>query len=186
MHPQLQAVVDEFESAERRLRQLAGTVPTDQWPRRPDPARWSVAECVAHLNLTSRAYLPLLREGLERARRLEKPAPSRYGRDPIGWLLWKWMGPPVRFRVKTAASFVPGATDPPDQLIETFGRLQADQIACVRAADELPLGEVRITSPFNARVKYNLFAGLTMLPPHQHRHLWQAEMVLQALQRMRA
>jgi len=36
---------------------------------------------------------------------------------------------------------------------------------------------VRVTSPFNARVRYNLYACFTILPRHQHRHLWQAERV---------
>ncbi len=30
---------------------------------------------------------------------------------------------------------------------------------------------------------YNLFACLTILPRHQHRHLWQAEQAWQALQK---
>jgi len=39
------------------------------------------------------------------------------------------------------------------------------------------LSQVRVTSPFNARVRYNLYACFTILPRHQHRHLWQAERV---------
>jgi hypothetical protein len=62
-------------------------------------------------------------------------------------------------------------------IIDEFSRLQAEQIACVREADGLPLGRVRITSPFDARLKYNLYACFTILPRHQHRHLWQAERV---------
>jgi hypothetical protein len=34
---------------------------------------------------------------------------------------------------------------------------------------------VRITSPFNERVRYNVYSALTILAVHQHRHLWQAE-----------
>jgi hypothetical protein len=66
--------------------------------------------------------------------------------------------------VKTAAPFVPHGTDAPGRLIEGFDRLQAEQIACVREADGLPLGRVTITSPFDARIKYNLFSCLTILP----------------------
>ena len=103
MHPQLQVVADEYRSAQGRLHELARVVPAERWGRRTDPDRWSVAECVAHLNLTSTAYLPLLREAVDRARALNAPAPGRYRRDPVGWLLWKTMGPPVRVRTKTIA-----------------------------------------------------------------------------------
>src|SRR6266550_1044877 len=132
MHPQLDLVADEYRSAQARLHELVRAVPEERWGRRADPARWSVAECVAHLNLTSMAYLPLLQHAVSRARMLERRPPGRYHRDPIGWLLWATMGPPVR---------------------------------------------VRLTSPFNARVRYNLYSCFTILPRHQHRHLWQAERV---------
>lgn len=183
MHPQLRAVIDEFERARARLHMLATTVPAGRWAERPHPARWSVSECIAHLNLTSAAYVPLLRDGIARARRAKGSAPRRYRRDLVGWLLWKSTGPPVRFRMTTTAPFVPAGADPPERLIAEADRLQDEQIARVREADGLPIGLVRIASPFDPRLKYNLYACLTILPRHQHRHLWQAE---QAWQTVRA
>jgi hypothetical protein len=88
------------------------------------------------------------------------------------------MGPPVRARAKTTAAFVPGANVPPAELISEFSRLQQEQIDRVRQCDGLPIQHVKVQSPFNARVRYNLFSCLSMLPPHQHRHLWQAEEVV--------
>ena len=85
MHPQLQAIVDDFELAEKRLLRLAAEVSPADWGRRSDPTRWSIAECV--------------------------------------------------------------------------------------------LGRLWIISPFDARIRYNAYACLTILPRHQHRHLWQAEQV---------
>jgi hypothetical protein len=175
MHTQLQEIVDEFAAALERLGRLVATVPEAEWTRRPEPQRWSVSECVAHLNLTSAAYIPLLKEGLARARSLGSQAPKRYRRDLVGWLLWKYSGPPVRMRVNTPPSFVPTSCAAPKALVEEFARLQDAQIACVKEADGLPIHRVRITSAFNTRLKYNLFAGFTILPRHQHQHLWQAE-----------
>jgi len=177
MHPQLQLIADEYRSAQARLHELVRAVPSEQWGRRTDPARWSVAECVAHLNLTSLAYVPLLSHAVSRARMLERRPPGRYRRDPIGWLLWTTMGPPVRVRLKTIARFLPSSVAAPELLVQEFDRLQAAQLDCLAQADGLPLSHVRVTSPFNTRVRYNLFACFTILPRHQHRHLWQAERV---------
>jgi hypothetical protein len=157
-----------------QLHELASAVPASNWPRRRDPARWSVAECVAHLNLTSAAYLPLLSAALDEARALGDGAPGRYRRDPVGWLLWRMMGPPVRIRTRTIAAFVPEGGADRDQLVARFERLQEAQVAALHAADNLPLGRVRVTSPFNPRVRYNLFSCFSILTRHQHRHLWQA------------
>ena len=181
MHHQLQAVADEFESARTRLHALARRAPEAYWHRRADPERWSMAECIGHLNLTSEAYLPLLRAALEEGRRARGSAPTRYRRDPVGWFLWQVAGPPVRYRVRTQAGFVPGAQLPLKQLMTEFDRLQQDQIACVGNADGLDLGRIWIRSPFDQRIRYNLYSCLTILPRHQHRHLWQAEQVWSVL-----
>src|SRR5256886_2547279 len=92
-------------------------------------------------------------------------------------ILWATMGPPVRFRIKTIARFLPSGVAAPELLVQEFDRLQAAQLDCLAQADGLPLSQVRVTSPFNARVRYNLYACFTILPRHQHRHLWQAERV---------
>src|SRR5690606_25861023 len=106
------------------------------------------------------------------------PAPRRYRRDFVGWLLWRTMPPPVRMRMKTIPAMVPNAERPAAELLADFDRLQAELIRITEAADGLPIHEVRVASPFNAKVKYNAFSALSILPVHQERHVWQAEQVL--------
>lgn len=181
MHQQLARIRRELESAEARLRRLAQHTPDERWAARRDPARWSVAECVAHLNLTGRAYVPLMRAALDEARTLGRPAPRRYRRDPVGWLLARMTGPlpgigTLRVgRVRTVPAFVPTGDLARDTLVAEFARLQDEQSSLVAQGDGLPLQAVRIVSPFDARVRYNLYACMTMLAPHQQRHLMQAE-----------
>jgi hypothetical protein len=174
MNAQIAGIVSEFESASRRLHALAGRLSADDWRRRPGPDRWSPVECLAHLNLTSEAFLPLLRDGIDRARREGGPAPRSYHRDVMGWLLWRAVSTPGWFKAKTTAPFVPSADRPPAEVVADFDRLQALQIACARDADGLAVHRIRIRSPFNSRIAYSVYSALTILPAHQHRHLWQA------------
>ena len=87
MHLQIQDVLAELKAARARLHGLVGAVPESTWQLRPDPARWSMAECVEHLNLTAQAYLPLLRAALERGRaagaRSNGPRRYRQGQPPL-------------------------------------------------------------------------------------------------------
>ena len=175
MHPQLAAIATELRDARARLHRLVARVPGGRWAERPHPHRWSAAECVGHLNLTTRAFLPLLDAALDAARRLDAPRPARYRRDPVGWLLWRTMGPPVRLRSRTPAAFVPVARAEPAASLADFDRLQDELLRRTAAADGLPIDRVRVPSPFDGRVRYNAFAALSILPRHQHRHLWQAE-----------
>jgi DinB superfamily len=181
VHAQLQAVADGLVAARARLHRLADTSSPESWARRADPDRWSAGECVAHLNLTAFAFLPLIRRGLEQAAAIGGGVPARFRRDLLGWMLWRTAGPPVRFRVRTAAQFVPTGSEPLAQLVATFDRLQDDQLDLVARADGRPIHRVKIASPFDPRLSYNLYACLTILAPHQERHIWQAQQVLERL-----
>jgi hypothetical protein len=172
---QLAEIVSELESASTRLDALRRVLPAEAWARRPAPGSWSAGECIAHLNLTAAAMVPLIREALAEARRRGGGAPRRLRRDPIGWMLWRATSSPGRFKSKTAASFVPAGDQPIELLAAEFARWQDEQIALVREADGLPIHRVKIVSPFDSRFRYNAFAALSILPRHEHRHLWQAE-----------
>lgn len=178
MHPQLQAIADEFHFASSRLHALTRAVPAEQWPVRRDPDRWSVAECVAHLNLTGAAYAALFPDAITRATTLGPVAPgTKYRRDLWSWVLWQTIGPKVRFRMKTPAKFIPQAVVPVPDLVQEFERWQGVQLDTLAALDGLRLNEVKVVSPFNAKVRYGIYGCFSFLPAHQHRHLHQGEQV---------
>ncbi len=180
MRSQLVAIVTAFESGQARLHRLADRLPDARWKSRPAPDRWSAAECIEHLNLTSRAYLPRLRRALESATPSSE-ASGQYHRDFLGWLFSRLVGPmPAlgnkRFgRVKTPPDFVPSIGPERAEAIAEFDRLQAELISITRQADGYPLSEMKITSPFGGRIRYNCYSALLILPRHQERHIEQAE-----------
>ena len=180
MHRQLTALLEEYRTATVRLHSLQSMVSDAHWTERPAPGRWSVAECVAHLNLTSEAMLPRMQAALGAAQSLGG-APLHYRRDPAGWLLSVLLAPPVRMKLPSTTPFIPQSLTPPAELVADFERFQAAFAQCLREADGHPIDRVHIASPFNASMKYNLYSALMIVPRHQHRHLWQAEQAWAAL-----
>ena len=130
---------------------------------------------MSHLNLSSEALLPLVRDAPQQARDRYEPTPLRYRRNALGWLAWKIIAPQGGLKITTTSHFVPAAAQPIDDLVRDFIRLQAGIVSCVRSADGLPLERVKVRSPFHGRMTYNVYAALTLVPRHQHRHLHQAE-----------
>lgn len=182
MHPQLAEIVDDFERARARLRRLSADTPDERWSARSDPTSWSVAECVAHLNTTSRAFIPVLRAAF--AEHPPSPSPPRhYRRDAMGWLVTAFAAPLPRIggrrigRMRTRSAFHPSGPLDRDALVDAFERLQDEQVELTKVAEGRPLGTIRIASPFDPRVTYNAYSALRILPRHQHRHLQQAEEV---------
>lgn len=96
----------------------------------------------------------------------------------MGWLLCWVAEPPVRFGIKTTAPFVPVGVEPKDRVLNDFDTLQDQLILCLGEASGLDLGRLRIVSPFDSRIKYNLYSCLRVSPAHQRQHLWQAEQVV--------
>jgi hypothetical protein len=178
---QLSELVESLEKAQGRLRHLSDNISNAAWARRPRPKSWSAADCVEHLNMTSSAYLPLLRDASAEARQLGAPSSTRYRQDAIGWLLAQMIGPMRHIgklrigKVKTTSDFVPRGGKSADQLLSEFVRLQSDLITLIRSADALPLDRVKIVSPFGGRMKYNAYSALVIVARHQHRHIDQAE-----------
>ena len=57
-----------------------------------------------------------------------------------------------------------------DRFVATNDRLAR----LIDRATGLATGTVTLTSPFNAKVTYNLYAAMRILLVHARRHLWQA------------
>jgi hypothetical protein len=176
---QLADFAAQLEAARAHLRRLAGPLDDARWAARPGPGRWSVGECVAHLNATSAHYLPRL------AHRLEGLAPDGgqgpFRRDLVGRLFAWSMEPPVRLRFRAPRPFLPGAPPPREPALATFERLQDELVALLAGADSLPLDRVRVSSPVSRRVRFSLLSAFAVLAAHQRRHLWQAERVVTPL-----
>jgi len=183
MHRQIAEVLNAFEHAQSRLDKLTDTLSDDRWSVRSDPARWSAGECIAHLNLTSAAYVPRIRKALEEARKLPRVTGGRYKRDVFGKLFAAMVGPlpkigKVRLgRVKTTADFIPQGNFSKQLLVAEFKRLQLELIGMVRESDGLAIDRVRITSPFGEKIHYNVYSTYVILPRHEERHIQQAELV---------
>ena len=181
LQPQLERIGLELADARRRAHEIAAPLAGELWSTRPAVDQWSVAECLIHLNLTSRAFLPLIRDAIKKGRDLKLLGRGPYRRDVVGWFVSWITDPPVRFRVKTTAPFVPGGVEPKDRVLDAFDMLQGQVADCVREADGLDLGRLRIVSPFDSRLKYNLYSCLRIIPAHQRQHLLQAEQVIRRL-----
>ena len=181
MQRQLKAITDSLRSAQTRLRRLSDKVSDEEWNERPGPGRWSAGECVEHLNITSRAYLALLPDAVQRAKKRGGPEQKHYRLDALGWFMSKMIGPlrhvgKIRLvPVKTMPKFVPKRGRSKTQVLSDFVRLQAELAAVIRSADRLPLDRVKIVSPFGGRMKYSAYSALVIIARHQHRHIDQAE-----------
>lgn len=153
------------------MHELVGPLSASQWETRPAPGEWSVAECVAHLNLTAQAFLPLLDDALAQAGAAASRG-QRFRMDLTGWFIWLMTA--LRVPVKTTEPFVPKAVPPRASALTEFDALQAEIGGRLARAQGLDLTGIRIVSPFDRRLRYNVYAALRLIAEHQDLHLRQA------------
>ena len=177
MHPQLADLSTQLNAVTARALDMARPHDDAAFHKRPPSGGWSAAECMAHLNLTTVEFLPRL-DKLFATARLGFADTQRYRRGLIGAMLAWSLEPPARMRFRTAPRFVPNSTGRKEEILAEWERLQRELDAQLQRASGLHLNELRVRSPFNSRVTYNVYAAFCILAAHERRHVWQAERAL--------
>jgi hypothetical protein len=175
---QIDSLLQQLRDNSRQAERMFDSHTTGQLQHHPGQGRWSAAECIAHLNLSNLAYLPLLDSAIEHLR--EKKS-SGSGPFHLNWnarLLKYWLEPPSRLRLPTGAPFQPVAVKDPATAVGEFqaiGKVLEEKLNSGRC---LALDRVKLVSPFTKSVKYNAYSAFVLITAHNRRHLWQAEQAL--------
>lgn len=177
----LEVVEEELEEASRRARALVDGTEARLFTVRPNPRSWSAAECLSHLSISTQMFLPVLQKALEEGRTKGLKAGGVPKMDLMGRVLRWFLEPPIRSRVKTTAPFVPRSVRAKSEALAEFATLQQQLRAIVSTARDFDTTKVRVVSPFDKRVKYNVYSAFRIITAHQRRHLWQAEQAVAAL-----
>ena len=171
----LEEVESEIDDATKRAWELVKSTEPRLFTVRPNPSSWSAAECLAHLSISTELFLPVIAESIEEGRKRNLTAKRKPSMDLLGRVLRWFLEPPIRKRVTTSAPFVPKAVRAKADAFGEFSSLQSKLVDLLHQAGGLDLGKLKIVSPFDKRVRYNLYSAFLIIVAHQRRHLWQAE-----------
>ncbi|HVD88716.1 MAG TPA: DinB family protein [Jatrophihabitantaceae bacterium] len=185
MNPDLQEMLRQLEGIKADGHAVCAGLTESQFNWRPGEGRWSIAECLVHLNRAVSATLPAFDRAISEGRAKGRTAPGGGGPARYGWFS-RWMigsmEPPPKRRMKTFPIFqVPvGGSHAIVRVLPEFVAVR-DQLADrVRQADGLDLRKNRTVSPVTRLLRMPLGAYLQFVITHDRRHLWQARQVRNA------
>jgi hypothetical protein len=181
LQPELVRLKQELLESRERARRITEGLPAAAWGTGPPNGGWSIAECLMHLNITSERYVPLIDDALRLLKARGLAADGMLRRDLAGYLLSRFLEPPVRLKTSTPPPFRPAQIDPMTEVLERFDYLQGELLVRLERAAGMALDRQKVASPFNSRVRYNAYSAFCVLTAHQRRHLWQAERVRRAI-----
>ena len=167
----------QFEQIKTRCNTLVAGLTNEAFNWRPEQGRWSISECLDHLNVTAELYLPVIDRAIAKSRSqgLLGDVPARRG--VIGGWIVRFSEPPAKRRVKAPKAFLPKADQAVDSVVPKFIKLQGQLVERLRQANGLDLWRTKIRSPAIALLRLSLGEAFALLTGHERRHLWQAEQV---------
>ena len=136
---------------------------------RPEPGAWSIAECLAHLNLSDEAYCNNI------ATAIRSGVPG-VGPFQLGWVearFAKFMEPPFKVKCKTPKGFQPGPEHNVEKVIEDWRRIHERFLELASQTDGLHLTKIRVLSPASSLFSVSLLGAFVIPAAHDRRHLWQ-------------
>jgi hypothetical protein len=170
----------DLEDIRSRTQQLINGLSPEQLTRRPDPGKWSIAECLVHLNLTATNFQKLIGSAIQRGKADKIVGQGPFKAGGVGRLLIWIAEPPPKFKIKAPAKILPPANiGDPSVVIAEFLRAQDEWARLVREADGLDLNKIKAKTGFPGLPPMRLGATIPWMMAHQRRHLLQAEEVKQ-------
>src|SRR5687767_12205200 len=169
--PEIDEFRKEFEQISAEADALVGPLSDTQFVWQPRPDSWSVAQCIDHLNVTARLYLPMLDEGIAAAIRRGLYSPGPYSYNWLGRLFVHAVQPKTRFKAKAPKAFQPPAGRARSEVMAAFGAYQVQYIDRLRQANGLDLARARVSSPVARWIQMPLGSGFAMMTAHERRHL---------------
>jgi hypothetical protein len=178
----LAVIITEIDANLSHAESLVAGLSRAQFNWHPEPGRWSIAQCLAHLNTVDGMDVAPLRVAVD-----EGHARNQTGEGPFtyGWLSRKFiasMEPPVKSKMRAPKYYVPPPEADPAVTLAEYRRVAGEMRRIAESAAGLDLSRVKTILPVlpalaRAIIKMPLGARFELLAAHDRRHLWQADQV---------
>jgi hypothetical protein len=168
---------NEINEARRRAEAVVLGLTPEQFTTQPEAGKWSVAECILHLNVTARVMQSLMQDAIAQAKRDNQLGIGPFSVGAKGRLLIWIAEPPPKFRIPAPPHLRPPARiDDPPKLLPDFLKAQDEWERLIRESVSLDLSKIKVGKPFSP-FRARFAAALPWMMAHQRRHLLQAENV---------
>jgi hypothetical protein len=174
LHPDLSRIAAEIRETLANLETLCVGLSDVQFNWSPAPGRWSIAQCLTHLNSVNGQDLVFIFAAVASAS-ARSPGPYRYGS------LWRYfirtMEPPVKTKFKVPKNYQPPPRAELNPTLTEYRRICSALLDCIHRANGLDLARVKTPLPAIKFLKMPLGARWELLTAHDRRHLWQSRAV---------
>jgi hypothetical protein len=180
MNTETQSLLDQIEAIKKDGAAVAAALSDAQFTWQPGEGRWSIAQCLNHLNFGDTLALAAFDRAIAAGRAAAKTSAGPFHYGWFSRLMVSQMEPPPKWRMKTPLKKSAGTTHRLADVVPEFARVRDQLAERVHQADGLDLARIRTISPVNRLIRLPLGAYFQFILAHDRRHLWQARQVRNA------
>jgi hypothetical protein len=170
----LETIRGELEAVNSQAAALCEGLSDHDLAWRSGPGKWSIAENLVHLRVTTETFLPWVDSAITATLQGGIVAPGPFRLGIYGRILVWYVEPPPVIRLPAPRALTPLLTGSAAQVLSGFLESQQHMMGRIEAAKDLDLTRLRFASPLAAYVRMNLLEFLSVFNGHSRRHLWQA------------
>lgn len=142
---------------------------------------WSAAECFQHLLFTNEHYLNHFNEVVSSSQDANKIKTFNHSfNHPFKHSLWGkfilyFVKPTTKMKSKTTKLFNPAFSKVDNDVVRKYLEQNSQLTEVISKMKNLDLRNMKMPSPINEKIKYNLGDAIKILVMHDQRHIQQAE-----------
>jgi hypothetical protein len=172
--PELEDLRKQINDIVADAQKLTEGVSDRQFNWQPEPGRWSMAQCLDHLNVVGAIEAPRIEASIRAARAQGLVGQGPYRRGILGSLFVRLSEPPPKIKFKAPKKMAPAPAEPAARVVATFFALQDRIQEQIRLANGVDLGRAKVATPVFDWVRFTLGQTFAVIAGHERRHLWQA------------
>lgn len=154
---------------------------SDELNRQPSPDRWSIAQCLEHLNSYGHYYLPILEEQISRGENGQVPASAEFRSGWLGNYFTNSMRPQadgsIGFKMKAVKSHTPASTLDTRAVLRIFLEQQHELLNLLERARTVNIQKLRVPISIARFIRISVGDTFRFLIAHEQRHVLQAQRV---------
>jgi hypothetical protein len=147
-----------------------GVLTEEEINLKPAPDRWSIAECISHINNSGNSYKPQL----EKIVAYNKGGNNEIKNSLMGRLLLKFIDPDNVKKSKHPSVFNPEKGEINKAVFTRYYEWNDYFISFIEKSRGNDLNRIKISSPALKLLKFNLADILLIISRHERRHIKQA------------
>jgi hypothetical protein len=171
--------ISQYEKIGHEVENMLNDLTEEQINWKPSQKEWSVGECIQHLNITLKEYLPNLEAAVNDADQMEFAMKDPLKYSLMGRFLRK-MDPPVKLKLKSPKMFKPEKSNlNVSELLKDYKVLHEQLLNFIKKSELIDLNKTKFPSPVTSLIKVRAGEYFEFTAAHERRHLWQAKKVME-------